>query len=345
MFTIKPDTSVLLDHRAFHVAASSGGSRVVALTPGGRGSFIDKGRIFAFKVPEKPNQIALDASGQFLAVTSDRGLLLLDTATSAVLAREAGAFQGCLFSGTHLWVTRASTKQEATLELRDTHTLQVDGQQTIADPFGDSFFMLFSHPGPAAVSVWAAAGQDGRCLFWACAHAGELSVIPFPELAEVSPPDFALTGASFLVIVDKTEVRHYSYPESRLLATITWPDDHEEDEIGDSAFFVGPEHAIVESNEGRMYMLDLRRAALAEEVAVAGHTPRPVADLYPTLASETGLCTDLAFVVNTGGGRFLSVHRRLPSKIDEWHDEVAFWCVGITNEGTGTASLDQGFHG
>jgi hypothetical protein len=138
-------------------------------------------------------------------------------------------------------------------------------------------------------------------------------------------------GASFVAVVDAAEVRHYSYPGGRLLASIPWPDDDEQDQIGDGVFFIGSERAIVESNQGRMYVLDLRRGAITQEVAVAGHEPRLVPELYPTLSTETGLCTDLSFVISIGGGQFLSVHRRLPSRTNEWHDEVASWHLSTTD--------------
>lgn len=338
MLTIRPDTSTFLGHRAFHLATSARAERVVALSPDGRGSLVDRGRVSAFAVPEKPNQLALDPPGQLLAVASDRGLVLLDVSTATVVAREAGAFQGCHFSseGSHLWVTRAPDEQHAVLEVRHARTLRIITQQSIRDPFGGSF-LLFPNPAPAAVSVWSAAGQDGQCLFWAALDRGVLSVDRFATVNAISPPDFAPDGTSFVAVVDAAEVRHYSYPQGRLLATIPSPDEDHQDPIGDIVFFVGPERALVDSNEGRMHMLDLRRAVITEEVVVAGHEPRPVPELYPTLATETGLCSDLTFAVSVGGDHFLSIHRRLPAKTDEWQDEVVSWHIGSTDGGSSAA--------
>jgi hypothetical protein len=238
MLTIPADRSTDLGHRAFHVAASVGGRRVVALARDGHGSLVDQGVRRAFSVPQEPNQVALDSDGHLLAVASDRGLTLLDSSTSSVVARGAGAFQGCHFSTEeHLWTVRAPEKERATLELRDSRTLRIKAQQPIADPFGDSAFMLFSAPGPIAVSVWAAAGQDGQCLFWASAEAGMLSVRPFADLTEVSPANFASDGTSFVAVADAAEVRHYSFPQGRLLATIPWPEAADADQIGDGVFF------------------------------------------------------------------------------------------------------------
>ena len=337
MLTVRPDASTDLGHRAFHLAASSHGECVVALAPDGHGSVVDRGVRRAFSVPEKPNQIALDPLGRLLTVASDRGLLLLDTSNGAVIAREAGAFQGCHFSGTDtLWAVRAPEKQRAVLELRESRSLRINLQQWVPDPFGHSSFMLFPNPGPLAVSVWVAAGQDGQCLFWASGEAGMVSVRPFADLTGVCPPDFAFDGASMVAVVDAAEVRHYSYPEGRLLATIPWPADDGADQVPDAAFFIGPARAIVESSEGRIHIVDLRRAVVSEELVVAGHSPRPVPELYPTLANETGLGSDLAFVVPLGGGRFLSVHRHLPSATNEWNDSVLSWRVP-TAEQSGSA--------
>jgi hypothetical protein len=334
MLTVPADASTSLGHRAFYVAASVDGQRVVALTSDGHGSFIDQRSVRVLNVREKPNQIALDSAGRVLAVASDRGLFLLDTSTGEVIARDTGVFQGCHFSAAdaHLWVARPRDKHHGVVELRDARTLRINAEETLRDPFGDSAFMLFPNPGPLAVSIWAAAGQDGQCLFWAKADGATVSVDPFDELMEVSPPDFASDGGSFIAVVDASVTR-YSYPDGRLLATIPWPHG-EEDPIGDGAFFVTREKAIVTSNEGRMYMLDLKRGVILEEVAVSGHTPRPVRELYPSLAHETGLCTDMAFVVSLAGGRFLSIHQRLPSRSNEWQDEIVAWHLSMAGNGS-----------
>jgi hypothetical protein len=300
---------------------------VIALTPEGDGSLIDRAGRRGFAVPQKPNQVALDPTGGLLAVATDRGLLVLDTSTAAVVAREPGAFQGCHFSGTNsVWAVRAPQKQYATLELRDACTLRIVVQESVPDPFGDSSFRLFPNPGPVAVSVWAAAGQDGQGLFWASVETGAISVRPLADVTQVCPPHFATDGASLVAVVDDAEVRQYSYPEGRLLAAIPSPSDNEAG-FGDGVFSIGTEQALVQSNDGRLHVLDLRRAVVSEELSIEGHLPRPVPDLYPTLANDTGLESDLAFVVPVGGGRFLSVHRQLPSAPNEWNDSLLSWRV------------------
>ena len=314
MLTITPKSSISLDHRPYHTAASSDHSRIVAVDRYGHGSVIDHGSVRSINVPEESTAIALDPDGRVLCVSSESGLLLVDTASGETLTQAEGDFQDCRFSagGGQLWVTRQLEADAAAIELRDGRTLAVELERTVADPFdGGSHFGLFRHPDPLTVAVWVAAGQDGQCLAWAHVRDGQLDVSFSPDLDECSFAEMAPDGRSFLIVV-WNEIRLYSYPQGVLLKSVDWP-RLSEDDWPEWAFFAGPEHAIVQSTENRMRLLDLRGARFMDEVAVAGHAPRPVSELYPGVADESGLYTDLGIHLGSGDGRFVSTCAVYPS--------------------------------
>jgi|GEM_PF-4867819 len=339
MVIISPDKTFSLDHRVFYLATAQ--RRFVALTPEGHGSLVTEDLVSPLRLPEKPKQIALNPLGNRLAVASDRSLTIVDPSTGLTLASEPGSFDGCHYSGNgeHVWATRCVADGEASVELRDALTLKVVACISIQDPFDESSFMLFPNPVATSVTVWAAAGQEGQALFFVNQQATTLSVNTVADLHETTPPDFSPDGSSFLVIGAFGEVRQYSYPQNQLIRTIAWPndeDDEDDDQIGDAVFFAGMRHALVQTSEGQLHILDLASGSYAEEVAILGHEPRPVPELYPTLSSDTGLCSDLSFVTSLGRGGFLSIHRRLPAETYDWRFEILRWHLGRAEAGSAT---------
>jgi len=314
VLTITPRSSFRLDHRPYHTEASPDHSRIVAVDSYGHGSVIDHGIVRRIELPEGSSGIALDPHGSVVCVSSERGLLLVDTSSGETLTQAEGSFQDCRFAagGGRLWVTRRREADAATIELRDGRTLAVELEQTVADPFdGGSHFGFFRHPDPLAVAVWVAAGQDGQCLAWAHVRGEQLEVSFFPDVSECSFADMAPDGRSFVIVV-WNEVRLYSYPQGALLKSAVWPSQGDDD-WPEWAFFAGLGHAIVQSTQNRMRLLDLGKAQFTDEVAVVGYAPRPVSEIYPRLADESGLYTDLGIHLSSGDGRFVSTRALYPS--------------------------------
>jgi len=74
----------------------------------------------------------------FVAASTNRGLLLLNTRSGVIRTSGTGTYEGCQFSpsGEYLWACRRPSKTEATLELRTTSTLEVIACHTFPDPTG-----------------------------------------------------------------------------------------------------------------------------------------------------------------------------------------------------------------
>ena len=87
-----------------------------------------------------------------------------------------------------LWSAARWDENSIAVEVREAETWKVLAREELTDPFGDSFFHIVPHPGRGRVAIWAAAGQDGQCLFWAHREGAKISIDRFPGLDETTWP-------------------------------------------------------------------------------------------------------------------------------------------------------------
>src|SRR4030095_8907848 len=106
--------------------------------------------------------------------------------------------------------------------------------------------MLFPHPEPRYLLVWAAAGQDGQALFTLEMAEKRLTVAGLTDLVDTTPPGFDHEGKSFLVVHEAEEVRRYSFPSGDLIGSLRWSD--EADSLAETVEFSGKNRALVSTN-------------------------------------------------------------------------------------------------
>jgi hypothetical protein len=329
--TIFPLTEVVLTHRAYHVAVAESG-HVVAVSQNGAGSLIspDRDTTTPFKVSFDPRNVAIAANGSLLAVTGENGLTIISTSTLKPSHRLDESFESSHFSSNGLlWCCARLDSQTVALEIMDPQTWRAVARTKITDPFSDSYFQLLPHPDPECVVAWAAGGQDGQSLFWARRNDRTIVIDRFPELDDTTWPSFGPTGKEFLVISGHdAEVRRYSYPRGPISARMQWPFEAEGDQIGDFVAFVDANHALLTSSNGRLFIADLVRMVIEDEIRIHGHEAKPLEELYPGLRGERGLGSDLSFFSRLPREQFLSIHRELPSPHPEdSHDHLLTWRI------------------
>jgi hypothetical protein len=325
MIVVKPFARVKLRHRAFHTAASPAG-HIVAVSKDGVGSVVEPGQTKPkeFDLSSHPKGIAITLSGDLLAVAKEFALSLIRLPDFAEKQCIHGAFESCLFCGSLLWTATRTSMDTAMVDVRELNEGKVLARVEVADPFGESSLMLFRGPNEDTVALWIAAGQDGQCLYW-MEHAGStMTATRCPNLEETTPPAFDPGGRRFLVASENDLCLH-DYPGGERLGKLEWPFD--DDFPSETISFVGEDHALMHSGNGRLFLVDLRAMKIAEEIIVEGHGLRPTRELYPNL-SDNGLCSDLSTFVSLPKGDFISVHQDLPMKsASEWRDELAFWRI------------------
>jgi hypothetical protein len=253
--------------------------------------------------------------------------MIMPTSTLTPTIRQDDSFESSQFCGNDtLWSALKLDSDSILLSVRSFDTWQTLAQTEIADPFGDSYVKLLSHPDEKHVVVWVAAGQDGQCLFSARRDGAAIVVNHFSDLEETTPANLNFRGDQFLVVCG-AELRRYSFPGGSLLGRMQWPWDAEDNQIGDLVSFVDSRRAVFASNEGRLHLVDLNNMVITDEVILRGHEPRPMPELYPSLGEGRGVCSDLAYFQPVPAGGFLSVHHELSSRSDEDHDHLLIWRI------------------
>ena len=322
-----PFSEVVLNHRAYHVAAAAESGHIAAISRKGRGSLISPDHLTTtlFRGPVDPSDLSVAATGRFLAIAGRGGLTIIPTSTFTLTERLDDSFESSKFCGDDvLWSALKPESDTIVLCIRNFDTRQIVAQTEIPDPFGDSCVTLLSHPDGKHVVVWVAAGQDGQCLFWASRDGSAIAVHRLSDLEETTPASFNSRGDQFLVVCG-AELRRYGFPGGDLVGRMRWPSDAEDNQIGDLVSFVDEGRAVLASNEGRLHLVDLEKMLITDEIILQGHEPKPMPDLYPNLGEGRGVCSDLAYFLPLSTGGFLSVHRDLYSQSDDDHDHLLIW--------------------
>jgi hypothetical protein len=249
---------------------------------------------------------------------------LILTSTQRPIHRFDESIESCHFGANgELWCASRWDEDSIFLEVREPKACEVVAKAELPDPFGSSFVKILSHPDGEHVSIWAAGGQDGQCLFWGRRRGAEVLVERFADLDATTMPSFNCSGDRFLAVADACELRQYGFPQGPLLGELRWPFDDMDNQIGDVVQFVDPERALLPSTSGRLYLVDLTKMEIADEVGVHGHEPRPISEVYPNL-HEPGLCSDLGYLAQLPTGEILSVHHQSPFR-KEGSDSILTW--------------------
>jgi hypothetical protein len=313
-------------YRVFYVSAAVSRSYFVACSPDGVATALTSDLIVISRFHvRKPIDIAVSSSGNRLAVVDEQAITVLEANGQSRVAVVDGRFQACAFvaADRYLCTTTRASDDSISLELRDSTSLQLLSRVSVDDPFGSSDCMIVRSPRPNHLSLWIAAGQDGQAIRTVVISQNSLTETPFTDLLETTPPAFSTSGTSVLVIHDACELRHYSYPAAGLLGTFHWAQS--DDALSGNIAFLNEMTAIVSSENGRLYLIDLITYTLIDEVAIAGHEAREISKIYPSFHEEAGIASDLGLFQPLPDGRFVSTHRSSPFNATEWHDTLATW--------------------
>jgi hypothetical protein len=212
-------------------------------------------------------------------------------------------------SGQALWVAHGDG-DEVRVELR-TPEGQVTREVTVPDEFGDSMVRLRPHPHADAILLWIAAGQDGQQSWLIDARGAGLTATHLPA-DDCLPAQFG-PGGDWLLAAGDDGLAKVSWPDGVELSTLSWADiDPDADRDGTD----GPGDCLMalpdgfvswSTGNGRLRTIDVATMSVVDEIALAGHPVRPVAELYPDLDDDS-LGGDFSHAAPHGNGTVLSVH-------------------------------------
>jgi hypothetical protein len=300
-----------IGHRAYHVRPCGDG--FAAVSAEGQVTVLDSGLrvVRRFELGERVGDVTIAPDGTTWAWAADGRLWIGEPggpAKDTPLPDEVSC--RWLPSGQEVWVA-AGTGDEVLVEIRDPDH-DVRAAVTVPDPFGGSMVMLCAHPRDDAVVLWVAAGQDGQQSWLVTDDGTGLDVALLP--ADGGLPALFGPDGSWLLAADFAKLRRLSWPGGAELGTLSWADTDPEaaadgsDEPGADLVLLPGDHASWNTNNGRVRTVDLTTMTVVDEITLAGHPLRTVADLYPSLAGDENLCTDFGFSVLGAGGTVLSVH-------------------------------------
>lgn len=288
---------------------------------------------YKYQLPDEISCLAISPKGDLLAAIMANGNhLAIVTAENQLVYEQQlpnppvkyshlhneNGFQDCWFDadGVRFWCMKLIEMKEVEIQIRDTSSWQIQRKLLLKDPIGWSSFTFYPHPENQILALWAASGQNGQQIYWLYDDGIKIHAVEVACLADTSPPEFHPAGSEFLVLDDcQRELSRFSFPDCNLLGQCKWPWPDLDDGFDYSMCYLSDDRILISSNEGRMYLIDLDRMQISEEVILIGHEPRPCQEFYPNQKClEKELCGDLEYLSRFDSDSILSVHSQLLSQ-------------------------------
>ena len=341
MLPIAPTRSLTLDHRASYLCGAAARPLLAAASDDGDISIVklDSGHSVRLRTGRrKINALSLHPSDPVLAIASGvlgtLGILSLDGSVLAELTPPSvdeaernwvkSGFDGCLFTddGDFLWCSAPISGGEIEIQLRETKEWSVVAKTAIDDPFEQSSTSFHRANGDVA-ALWVAAGQDGQQIFWMAGGVGSCRDTVEPHLRDTAPPAFSPSGREFLVEDGGGALRRYDYPPRGLVGTCETA-EAESDPFADWVRYLDDRQALAKTFNSRIFLIDVPNMRILDEIALAGHEPRPIEHYYPTLRGDMQLCTDISYFDLFGDTLVFVSRADRGSGLEGWKDTLMF---------------------
>lgn len=284
---------------------------------------------YEYQLPDEISCLAISPKGDLLAAIMANGNHLAIVAAENQLVFEEqlphpsvkhyldneNGFRDCWFDadGVRFWCMKVIEAQEVEIQIRDTNSWQIQRKLLLKDPFGWSSFSFHPHPENQILAIWAAAGQDGEQIYWLYDDGTEIHAVEVPCPDDTGPPEFHPAGSEFVVVHGcERQISRFSFPDCNLLGICEWPWPDSDDGFHYSMCYLSDDRLLINSHEGLMYLIDLNKMEISDELILSGHEPRSCKELYPTLKDlKEQLCGDLHYFYRWDSDSILSVHSQI----------------------------------
>ncbi|MCC3454198.1 hypothetical protein [Microcoleus sp. PH2017_08_TRC_O_A] len=279
---------------------------------------------YEYQLPDEISCLAISAKGDLLAAIMANGNhLAIVTAENELVFEEQlpnpsrdNGFEDCWFDvdGLRFWCMKVIEGEEVEIQIRDTNSWQIQRKVLLEDPFGSSCFSFHPHPENQILAISAAEGQGGQQIYWLYDDGTTIHTVEFPCHYDTAPPEFHPAGGEFVVVHDcGRQISRFSFPECNLLGICQWP--HADDGFGYYMCYLSDDRILVNTDEGLMYLIDINKMEISDQLILIGHEPRSCNELYPNLKDfEEGICGDLHCFYRFDSDSILSVHSQVLSQ-------------------------------
>jgi hypothetical protein len=286
---------------------------------------------YEYQLPDEISCLAIGLKGDLLAAIMANGNhLAILTAENQILFEELlpnppvkfsynkNGFQDCWFDadGVRFWCIKLIEGEEVEIQIRDTNSWHIQRKIRLKDPFYDRGFWFQRHPENQILAVWTTEGQGESQIYWLYDDGMTIHAVEVLCADDyMGPPEFHPAGGEFLIVHDcGRKISRFSFPDRNLLGICEWSWPGLSDGFGSYMCYLSDDRILVNTDEGLMYLIDINKMEISEELILIGHEPRPYQELYPNLKDEEGLCGDLDCFYRFDSDSILSVHSQLPSQ-------------------------------
>lgn len=313
----------VISHRPYHVSVDRE-SAVIAAS-----SLLGEVTVFStqlqvlgsFDLKSKVDGIAISPDGESLGISLKDRICI--TSRQGEVIRQVNhspwgeyAGGGCAFSpdGRYFWTIRPGDEDgEVTIEVLECEVWSVVAT-TSFEAVEEGHWTLVAHPEGRVVGAWLGAGQDGQWLYWCGIEEGWLYVEEEPSLCYTGFPVFHPAGGEFLTDeLSEGMFRRHRFPSGEVIrelseAAIFPPqdDDDQPDKLSGMSAYVSDGRAVIPSDHGRLWLVDLRSMKIVGEVLLEGEPLRSHKFDWDDRERPYG---DLEQIHDLAPGRLLTVHR------------------------------------
>jgi len=332
MIQIQPKHKIQLSHRAYHVVVNSQG-HVAAVSPEGAGSIVTEQASVAqrFQVNSRPSSVALSADGTLLAAAGKRGVEILSTSDPTQRHSIPGNVASVEFLSTNrLWSAERVNAEQVLVHLDDIASGASIAKVWITDPYEEAHIDLRPHGEEACVFLSLAAGQNGQSLFEIRFDGRALAVTQVKGFDECVWPAVRQGQRPFLVMSPEDgKLWQYASANGPVLGEMVWPYSWETEQMGDFVTYVDEQHALLMSREGPLFLIELTRMEIVDQVVLPGYTP-PTFDEEEAEEPNPPYST-LTYLSRVRDREFVAISQPLDSEESGmFRDEVLFFELDLS---------------
>lgn len=281
---------------------------------------------YEYQLPDEISCLAISPKGDLLAAIMANGNhLAILTAENQLLFEEQlpnppneNGFEYCWFDadGLRFWCMKVIETDQVEIQIRDTNSWQIQRKFLFKDPIGCSTFLFHPHPENQILVFYVIAHYNGQQIYWLYDDGIAIHAVEAPCPYDPYLPEFHPAGSEFVVVHDcGLKISRFSFPECNPLGICEWPWPDSDDGFGYYMCYLSDDRILVNTDEGLMYLIDLNKMEISDELILIGHEPRSCKELYPTLKDlKEQLCGDLHYFYRFDSDSIVSVHSQLLSQ-------------------------------